>query len=89
MLEEIGSLGKFLVVHLGWIITEEVMHQHTYGILRSQQELHAFDTAVEADVEEGVIDKAELLDGLQIFGIEAGGKYAHEASSFCVYYSMA
>ena len=48
----------------------------------TQQELHAFDAAIEAHVEEGIIDKAELLDGLQIFGIEAGVKYAQEASSF-------
>ena len=82
MLEEIGSLGKLFVVHLGRVIAEEVMHQHTSGILRSQQELHAFDAAIEAYIEEGIIDKAELLDGLQIFGIEAGVKYAHEASSF-------
>ena len=42
-----------------------------------QQELHALMAAIEADVEEGVVDKPEFLDGLKIFGIEAGGKHAH------------
>ena len=33
--------------------------------------------AIEADVEEGVIYKAELFDGLKVFWIEAGAEHAH------------
>ena len=41
--------------------------------------------AVEADVEEGVVNQAESFDGLKVFGIEAGGKHAHGHHPFLGY----
>jgi hypothetical protein len=58
---------------VGRVLCDNFLHDYVCAVEEdTQQELHAFDATIEAHVEEGIIDKAELLDGLKVFGIEAG-----------------